>query len=302
MTETAASSLALTLRENLRTFRIASWLGWQIESNWADPIVFLIFSILRPMAAALIIVVMYQVIAGGVRDDFFEYLFLSNAFFVLVTQALAGMSWTIFDDRENYKMLKYVYTSPARKFAYLIGRAVGKIGIGILTTLLLLAVGILFLHVRMDVRTIEWGWLSVYFVLGVIILVSLGMVLAGVSLVIARHGEFIGEVTAGSLLLVSSAYFPPDILPIGLKQLSLAVPVTYWLEAMRRSLMGGVLTTTFNGARVPLSPYLAIFSNVDLLLILTISAVVCSIGSYYFFSWVEQRAKEKGMIDRVTGY
>ena len=39
-----------TWRENLRTFRIAAWLGWQIESNWTDPLVFFIFAVLRPMA------------------------------------------------------------------------------------------------------------------------------------------------------------------------------------------------------------------------------------------------------------
>src|SRR6478609_666016 len=117
-------------RENLRTLRIAAWLGWQVEGNWADPLVFFIFTILRPMATALMIVVMYQVIAGGARGDAFSYLYLSNAFFVLVIQTLAGMAWVILDDRENYKMLKYIYTSPARKFSYLLGRATAKMGIG----------------------------------------------------------------------------------------------------------------------------------------------------------------------------
>src|SRR5919202_7127793 len=147
-----------TLRENLRTFRIATWLGWQIESNWADPLVFFIFAVLRPMAAALILLVMYEVIAGGKRDQFFDYLFISNAFFVLVVQVIAGLSWTIIDDRENYKMLKYIYTSPARKFAYLIGRSVAKVLIGLFTTTLLLATGAFFLGLRLDLGRIQWGW------------------------------------------------------------------------------------------------------------------------------------------------
>src|SRR6476469_899230 len=116
-----------TWRENLRTFRIATWLGWQIESNWADPLVFFIFAVLRPLASALILVVMYTVIAGGQRADAFDYLFISNAFFVLVVQVMVGLSWNIIDARENYKMLKYIYTSPARKFAYLIGRSIAKV-------------------------------------------------------------------------------------------------------------------------------------------------------------------------------
>jgi ABC-2 type transport system permease protein len=233
-TENATSRGEFSLwRENARTFRIAAWLGWQIESNWADPLVFFIFAVLRPMATALIILVMYQVVAGGQRGDFFDYLYVSNAFFVLVIQIMAGLAWTVIDDRENYKMLKYIYTSPARKFAYLVGRAMAKVGIGLLTTLLLLGTGVFVLGLRVDADTIQWGWLASYFALGVLILCGLGMVMAGIALVVARHGEFMGEVVAGMLLLFSGAYFPPDILPPVLKEISLFLPVTYWLEGMR---------------------------------------------------------------------
>ncbi len=293
------------LRENLRTFRIASWLGWQVEGNWADPIVFFIFAVLRPVASALIIMVMYQVIAGGLREGFFSYLYISNAFFVLVIQSMAGMAWVILDDREQYRMLKYIYTSPARKLAYLLGRAVSKVAIGLLTTVILLAMGLLFLGLKLDFGRIEWGWLLTYSVLGLVILLSLGLILAGVALVVARHGEFIGEVTAGSLLLFSGAYFPVDVLPDALKNFSLGNPLTYWLEAMRRALTGGVLTGArpgVVGSEQPISPALAIFDNWQLLLLLGIAAVVSATVSYIFFRWVEQQAKERGMIDRVSNY
>lgn len=289
-------------RENLRTFRIAAWLGWQIEGNWADPLVFFIFTVLRPMASALIIVVMYQVVAGGQRTDFFEYLFISNAFFVLIVQVMAGLSWTIIDDRENYKMLKYIYTSPARKFSYLIGRAVAKVLIGLLTTLLLLATGVLFLGVHIDFAKVEWGWFALYFPLGILILSGLGIILAGISLVIARNGGFIGEVVAGMLLLFSGAYFPPDILPAFIKDVSLAMPTTYWLEGMRRSLTGGILTVNTGSGDVPISPTLSVPDNTQLLLILAGSALVSVVVSYVFYQWIEHQAKERGMIDRVTGY
>src|SRR3712207_5099563 len=142
------------LRQSVRTFRIAAWLGWQIEGNWADPLVFFIFTILRPMASALILFVMYEVIRGGRRDDLFDYLYVSNAFFILVIQALSGMAWAILEDRENYRMLKYIYTSPARQLAYLLGRAVAKVLIGIITTLILLVTGALFLGLHIDLGRI----------------------------------------------------------------------------------------------------------------------------------------------------
>jgi ABC-2 type transport system permease protein len=294
----------LSLREGWRTFRVAAWLGWQIESNWADPFVFFSFTILRPLCTALILLIMYQVIAGGHQDQFFAYLYISNAFFVLVQQTMAGLSWTIFDDREHYRMLKYIYTSPARKFPYLVGRAVAKIGVALLTTVILLLVGVFFLGLHLDARRIEWGWAVVYFLLGLVILCSLGIVLAGIALVVARHGASIGEVTAGMLLLFSGAYFPPDILPVGLKQITMVMPVTYWLEGMRRALNGGILTTTYPGGQGsgPISPMLAQFNDWQLLFIVLGSAVVGAVVSFLFFRWVERQAKERGMIDRLTGY
>jgi ABC-2 type transport system permease protein len=295
------------VRQNLRTFRIAAWLGWQVEGNWADPLVFFIFTIMRPMAAALILYVMYEVIRGGQRDSFFDYLYVSNAFFMLVIQALSGMAWAVLDDRENYRMLKYIYTSPARHLSYLLGRAVAKVLIGLVTTIILLATGVLLLGLRLDFGRVEWGWLVVYFALGMVILLSLGIVMAGVALVVARNGAAIGEVVGGSLLLFSGAYFAVDILPTPLREISLGVPITYWLEGMRRAIEGGILMVTFksqDGQMVtqPLSPVLAQFDNWQLLGILVFAAVICTVVSYLFYNWVENAAKERGMIDRLTGY
>lgn len=294
-------------RQNLRTFRIAAWLGWQVEGNWADPLVFFIFTILRPLASALILYVMYEVIRGGQRDSFFDYLYVSNAFFMVVMQALSGMAWAVLDDRENYRMLKYIYTSPARHLSYLLGRAVAKMLIGLVTTIILLATGVLFLRLHLDLARIEWGWLVVYSVLGLVILLSLGIVMAGVALVVARNGAAIGEVVGGSLLLFSGAYFAVDILPTPLREISLGVPITYWLEGMRRAMEGGILTVAVQGQDGQLvsqavSPVLAQFDNWQLLGILAFAAVVCTVGAYLFYNWVENAAKERGMIDRLTGY
>ena len=50
--------------ERLRTlwhsFRIAAWLGWQIESNWADPFLFAVYSLVKPLAGAAILVVSHD--------------------------------------------------------------------------------------------------------------------------------------------------------------------------------------------------------------------------------------------------
>jgi ABC-2 type transport system permease protein len=163
------------------------------------------------------------------------------------------------------------------------------------------------LGVRLDFSKIEWGWLALYFPLGMISLLGLGIILAGIALVIARHGGAIGEVTAGSLLLFCGAYFPVDILPAFVRDISMGVPITYWLEGMRRALNGGVMTQSVTSSdgkavQVPISAALASFDNLQLLGIMTVAAVVSAVVAILFFRWIENQAKERGMIDRLTGY
>ena len=52
---------------NRRTLKWSTWLGWQLESNWTRPFIFAIYAIAKPIASALILVVMFTVISyvGG---------------------------------------------------------------------------------------------------------------------------------------------------------------------------------------------------------------------------------------------
>src|SRR5262245_23480551 len=91
--------------DSLRTFTMAAWLGWQIESNWADPFSFAIYSVARPVAGVMILIVMYSVVTGGATSDpRFYYIFLGNAFYIMVGMVITGVSWVIIDDREHYRI------------------------------------------------------------------------------------------------------------------------------------------------------------------------------------------------------
>src|SRR5689334_3861649 len=92
--------LPIVQRSNaLRSFLIAAWLGWQIESNWANPVLFLLYAIARPLSGVLILVVMYSVITNGaIHEPIFGYIYLGNALYILVGQTVSGVSWSVFDD------------------------------------------------------------------------------------------------------------------------------------------------------------------------------------------------------------
>ena len=66
-----------------RSFRMAAWLGWQIESNWTDPFLFAIYSFVKPISTAAILVVMYGIITqGDFESPIFTYMYLGNAFYI----------------------------------------------------------------------------------------------------------------------------------------------------------------------------------------------------------------------------
>jgi ABC-2 type transport system permease protein len=280
--------------EAWRSFRTAAWLGWQIESNWTDPFLFAVYSIVKPLSGAAILVVMYSIITQGNFDSpIFPYLYLGNAFYIYVGAVMAGISWAVIDDREHYKTLKYMYVAPIRIPLYLIGRGVAKFLVGSISVLITILFGVLFLHVKIDLAAVNWYLFFVSLLLGVVMLAMMGLLLSGVTLLIAHHVWFLGEGVAGALFLFSGAIFPLEVLPAFLRPIGYAMPVTYWLELLRRALVGSVAEAF---------PTLVGFNNNQLLGILIGLTIAFGILSILVFRWCDYQARERGLIDIVTNY
>jgi ABC-2 type transport system permease protein len=293
--ETKAGSLAGSKSTLLaRTLKSAAWLGWQIETNWADPFVFAIYSIIKPLSSAAILVVMYSVITNGAFENVvFPYIYLGNAFYIYVGAIMAGLSWAVIDDREHYKMLKYMYVAPIHIPTYLVGRGFAKFIFGSISVFITIAFGVLFLKVPLNPQEVHWGLFFVSLLLGVLMLVALGLILGSFTLIIANHVWFLGEGVAGALYLFSGAIFPLEVLPAWLRPIGYAMPLTYWLELMRRSMIGSVADAF---------PTLAEFSNLQLLGILAGLTVVFAVFAMIAFRYCDHRARELGYIDRTTNY
>ncbi len=277
-----------------RSFRMAAWLGWLIESNWTDPFLFAVYSIVKPLSGAAILVIMYGIISGGnFNTPLFPYIYLGNAFYIYVGAVMTGVSWAVVDDREHYKTLKYMYIAPIYIPVYLLGRGVARFITGSIAVFITIMAGVLFLKVPLHVVEINWGLFLVTLVLGVVMLALLGLLLAGITLTVARHEGFIGKATAGALYIFSGAVFPLDVLPEWIRPVGYFMPTTYWLELLRRSLVGNVAQAF---------PTLANFSNMEILGILLGLSIFFGVVSVYVFRWCDARARELGLIDRTTNY
>lgn len=281
--------MAINILTNWKGLKTASKLGWQIESNWADPFVFAIYSVIKPIASSLILVFMYLVVTrGNTQNALFNYVFVGNTFYIYIGSILFGISWALLEDREHYEMLKFVYISPIKIYTYLVGRGAAMFVISTLAVIFNLLFGLFILKIPLH---INWWLLFVYLIAGLSGVVALGIILAGIILVVPRHSGMINESVAGIFYLFCGVIFPIDTLPNWLIPISKVLPFTYWLEGMRRAVLG-------NSVSVLLSQY----SNLTIFIILILSTLVFLFVSDKAFKLFEHRARSKGLIDRTTGY
>jgi ABC-2 type transport system permease protein len=277
-----------------RSFLPAAWLGWQIESNWTDPIMFFFFSILKPVASVLILVFMYRAVSGANTDPaIYPYIYLGNAFYIYVAAVMAGASYSILDDRERYRTLKYIYIAPINLPMYQFGRAVARFITGTLAVIVTLLAGVLFFNVPINLATADWLLFFPALAMGIICLAFMGIALGAWTLTIRSEPWFAGDAIAAALYLFSGAIFPITILPVWLQPLGFIFPVTYWLELIRRALLGPAASAF---------PTLAGFSNAQLFGILGFITLAFGFIAFVSYRYFDLRAREEGMIDIVSNF
>jgi len=280
------------MKRVLEVIRAGSWLGWQVEANWADPFLFFVYSVVKPLATTLILFLMVRVVSQGhATAEAFVFLFLGNTFFLYVSEVLIGISWAVFRDREDYETLKYIYTAPLHLLPYLLGRGMTKMATATLGVIVAFLFGRFVLGLPIGAAGTPWGLLVLATALGLISVAGLGIGLAGTSLVVARHSINLNEGLTGLFYLLSGAIFPIEMLPGWAQSISLALPFTYWLELIRRLVTGRTFAA-------PLERY----SNGELWLILIAATAMISVAAWVWFRGCEYRARAGGLIDVKTNY
>ena len=292
-----------TLREGWRSFITAARIGWQTESNWTDPLLFVIYSVAKPLASVAILLFMLQVISGGkAQPEFRAFVVVGSALWALVVGGVAGLAWSLLDDRERYKTLKYLYLSPNTLLVLLLGRGAARLAIAAMGALITMGFGVVFLGVGFDVTKVDWLVLIPAVLLGFVAIVSLGIVLAAICMQTRQESWSYPEAVAGALFLVVGAVFPLTVLPQFAQLISYAVPLTWWLEGVRRALVPGSLSsvggtgslwTQLTGAAAP--------GSGQILVALLLTTAVTTLGALAAYRWSEHRAKERGLLDLTTG-
>ena len=287
MTEGTVEVRGLTLADAWRSFRTAIGLGWAIEANWSDPFLFAVYTLAKPLAAAGILIVMFQVITQGANTGFLQFLIVGSALWNVVFGVMAGLVQSILEDRERYRMLKYVVVTPPSLFPFLLGRSLARVLVSFVAVALTLLVGIVFLGVELRPNFLI---LVPATILGVLAVIGLGIFMAGWCLQLRQEAWHYPEAIAGALYLVSGAIFPIDVLPSFVHPIAYASPTTWWLEASRRGLLGHGSPGVIGG-----------LPDAVVMLFLVVSTAITIPLALAAFGWFMRRARQAGVLDMVTG-
>ncbi len=285
-----------------RSFRTAAVLGWKMEANWTDPVLFFIYSVAKPVASALILVFMLEIIGGSAGRSLRGFVVVGSALWSFVMSGIAGLAWAVLDDRERYRMLKYLVVSPSDLVVLLLGRGLARIVVGAMGAAITLAVGVIALGVAFDPGRIDWPLLVIVNIAGLAAIVALGVRLAATVIQTRQESWSYPEAVAGALFLLTGAVFPLAVLPGPVQAIGLVLPITWWLEGVRLALFPGGTSSAggpgslwleLTGRTVPTGP--------EVVAALLATGALVTLASLVAFRFSERRAKDLGLFDRTTG-
>jgi ABC-2 type transport system permease protein len=144
---------------------------------------------------------------------------------------------------------------------------------------------VLGMRLEIDLLKVNYLALGLSVLLGVASLISLGFLLSGINLLSTKLQFTLSEYVSGIFFLLGDVIFPPSMLPSPLNLLSSALPITYYIRAVRASVLSGAWD--------------AILPNMAMLLLL---AMIITVAGLLGFGAAEKRAKRLGILDRKSEY
>ena len=258
-------------------------LGWKIETNWANLYTVFIVKCSKPFAVALMLTAIYTITKGpnsNIKD--LAWAITGVCVWSFIQSATELYAFAIVGEREWFRNIKNIITAPTPLSIYLLGRTSIWLPIGLINFIIIILVANSALNLGLIFSEIKFGYLMVSLLFGFTSVISLGFLVAGISLVTPRFSEGIAFGVTGALYLLSGSIVKPALLPVYLKILSNALPFTHWIEMIRYSLF-----SYFRYYNPPLIEFL-------------VTSFVFWFISFYVYKFCLHRGRVTGKIDLAT--
>ncbi len=277
------------------SFKAALWLAWKIESNWTSPPLFILFCVIKPVSFLLIITFMFKFAIGGSTFDvnYFSFFFIGAVLYIYVSNILSSMANVIFEDREHYEVIKYVYISPLNFYAYFLSYGLIRFLLATISVSISFWGGYLFLGLNPFNVLKSLNLFVISSAAAVASIFFCGVIIGSLTLLTARNATLISETAAGFFMILCGALFPLHYLPEFLRQISVKIPISQWFEISRR-IMSATATTIDRTWQNYTSDQLLYEQLFFCLCLFIISMAV--------FKFANLSARARGIIDSTTNY
>jgi ABC-2 type transport system permease protein len=197
---------------------------------WGWELAFLVYSVAGALSISLIGAqagdprLLLTLMIGAI---FWNYL---SVVFSWIAETIAVERWE--------GTLEYTMMAPVRRATQLLGSTAYAIVYGLIHTVAILVVLVLFFP-QLDLARANPATALAFVALGSFSFVGIGMMAAILPLLYVERGAQMTFVLQSCLLLVSGVYYSVEILPGWMQVLSRLSPATYVLDGVRRGLIGG---------------------------------------------------------------
>ena len=176
--------------------------------------------------------------------------------------------------------IEYTFMAPVKRATHLLGICAFSVLYGLARTAVVVVVAIAVFHV--DLSNADLLSAATVLAAATVPLIGLGILIAILPLLAPEKGEQMSTALQGLFLLVSGVYYPVTVLPLPLRAIGAASPLTYTLSAIRDSL----LHRASLGAVLP-----------DAALLVVMGALLIPVA-LWLFARAERRAKRLGTLKR----
>ena len=245
---------------------------------WAWELVWLVYGVVNTVAITLIA---EQV--GGVGADvraLVLFLLIGTLVWAYLSAVLDDISLVIQWERWE-GTIEHTLMAPVPRSLHLLGMSVFGILHGLIRTLLIFAIALLFFDIDFGNVNIA-ATVAVVFV-GSVSVAALAILAGLLPLLYPERGGQMSMMIQASLLLISGVYYEVEVLPAWLQAVSFISPATYMLEGIRGSMIEGQ----------------GLLDVADTLGILALFGVIMVPMSLWAFNWAESYAKRTGKLKRM---
>ena len=272
----------------IKGFIASIYIGIQVESNWTKKSLYLLYLFATPMASIFTVIIIFGMIGGNLKSDLFYFALFGGLFYFFLADTFFNTAFSVIDDREHYRVLKYIIVSKTSYFTYTLGRGAGKVILNLISITLNLfwIIPVLKIHINLNPLLLVAGLL-----IGFIGTFGLALAFSAYYLLSIKAETSLMEVLFGGLFLISGVMFPPTILPEFLKVIATYFPLTSAIEIMRYAFFGKHLSQFLSVA--PFSQFLSLF---------VITNIISFLVGFALFELALKSAIKKGYLDITTAF